>query len=66
MTKGQLSDRLFNLGVLGVLSANPFRAEESTRAKLAKDAKLKAIKHDEIAPVVVESVYEVLLAEEGR
>jgi hypothetical protein len=27
------------LGVLGVLGANPFRAEESTRAKLAKDAK---------------------------
>ena len=65
MIKGQLSDRLSNLGVLGVLSANPFRAEESTRAKLAKDAKLKAIKHDEIAPVVVESVYEVLLGEEG-
>ena len=42
MIKGQLSDRLSNLGVLGVLSANPFRAEESTRAKLAKDAKLKA------------------------
>ena len=54
MTKGQLSDRLFNLGVLGVLGANPFRAGESTRAKLAKDAKTKGIKPDEFAPVVAE------------
>ena len=51
MNKGQLSDRLFNLGVLGVLSANPFRAGESTRAKLAK---LKGIKPDEIARVAAE------------
>ena len=54
MTKGQLSDRLFNLGVLGVLGANPFRAGESTRAKLAKDAKTKGIKPDEFARVVAE------------
>ena len=32
----------------------PFRVAESTRAKLAKDAKTKGIKHDEIARVVVE------------
>ena len=38
---------------LCVLCANPCRAEESTRAKFAKDAKAKAIKHDEIARVGV-------------
>ena len=42
-----------NLCVLCVLCANPFRARESTRAKLAKDPKAKAIKHDEIARVGV-------------
>ena len=35
-----------NLCVLGVLCANPFRAGESARAKLAK---IKGIKHDEFA-----------------
>ena len=44
MTKGQLSNHLSNLSVPG---ANPFRAEESTRAKLAKDAKVKGTKHGE-------------------
>jgi len=39
---------------LGVLCANPLRAGESTRAKLAKDAKLKGKNHNEIAQVVVE------------
>jgi len=39
------------LGELGVLGANPFRAGESTRAK---DAKVKGMKDDEIAGVVVE------------
>ena len=33
----------------------PIRAGESTRAKPAKDAKLKGKKHAEIAPVVLES-----------
>ena len=54
MIKRQLSDRLSNLGVLCVLGANPFRAGESTRAKLAKDAKVKGIKHDAFARVVAE------------
>ena len=35
----------------------PFRAGEQTRAKLAKDAKLKGIKHHEIAHVAVESAF---------
>jgi len=43
-----------NLGELGVLGANPFRAGESTRAKDAKDAKVKGMKDDEFAGVVVE------------
>ncbi len=43
-----------NLGVLCVLGANPLRAGESTRAKLAKDAKVKGMKPDEIAQVAVE------------
>ena len=32
----------------------PFRPGKSTRAKLAKNAKVKGIKHDEIAWVVME------------
>jgi hypothetical protein len=39
---------------LASFARTPFRAGESTRAKLAKDAKLKGKKHDEIVPVVVE------------
>ena len=42
------------LGELGVLGANPFRAGKSTRAKDAKDAKVKGMKDDEFAGVVVE------------
>ena len=38
-----------NLCVLCVLCANPFRPGKSTRAKLAKDAKVKGINPDEIA-----------------
>ena len=51
------------LGVLCVLGANPFRAGEETRAKvaklakLAKDAKVKGIKHNKIAKVVVEGAF---------
>ena len=47
------------LGVLSVLGANPFRARKSTRAKLAKDAKVKGIKHNEIAHVAVENAFAV-------
>ncbi len=36
------------------LARTPFRAGESTRAKLAKAAKLKGKKHDEIVRVAVE------------
>ena len=43
-----------NLGVLCVLCANPFRPGKSTRAKLAKDAKVKGINPDEIARVVLD------------
>ena len=39
------------LGVLSVLSANPFRTGKSTRAKLAK---VKGIKDDQIAQLAVE------------
>ena len=42
------------LCVLCVLCANPFRAGKQTRAKGAKDAKFKGIKHGEIARVGVE------------
>ena len=48
------------LGVLCVLGANPFRAGEETRAKVAKLAKLakvKGIKHNKIAKVVVEGAF---------
>jgi len=47
MINRRLSDPLSNLCVLGVLSANPFPAGESTRAKLAKLAKVKGTKHGE-------------------
>jgi len=43
-----------NLASLASLARTPFRAGQSTRAKLAKDAKLEAKKHDEITQVVVE------------
>ena len=42
---------------LGVLSANPFRTGKSTRAKLAKDAKFKGTKHNEITRVAAESAF---------
>ena len=45
------------LGVLCVLCASPFRAEEETRAKDAKLAKVKGMKHNEIAQVVVDSAF---------
>ena len=45
------------LGVLCVLGANPFRAGVSTRAKVAKLAKVKGIKHNKIAKVVVEGAF---------
>ena len=50
---GQLSPFL-TLASFASFARTPIRAEESTRAKLAKDAKLKGIKHDEIAHVAVE------------
>ena len=58
MTKGQLSNHLSNLGVLSVLGANPFRAGKSTRAKLAKDAKVKGTKHGEDYEGLVDFVLE--------
>ncbi len=43
MIKGKGSDRLSNLGELGVLGANPIRGGEETRAKGAKGAKVKGM-----------------------
>ena len=57
MIKGKGSDRLSNLGELGVLGANPIRGGEETRAKGAKDAKVKGMKDDEIAGGVVEGAF---------
>ncbi len=48
MIKGKGSDRLSNLGELGVLGANPIRGGEETRAKGAKDAKVKGMKDNEM------------------
>ena len=43
-----------NLGGLGVFGAKAFWGGEESRAKDAKDAKVKGMEDDEIAGVVVE------------
>ena len=45
------------LASLVSLARTPFSSRQQTRAKGAKDAKVKGIKHDEIAHVGVESAF---------